>query len=261
MANSTPNDLNFQLPLIWNHYHKILSQIHKRAFWINKKQKVVFLTLSWKNSCVCTVQSKPWDFENPCSSITPPLVFWSVRLLQSWYKDFSVIPLGLWWLWSTLRWRKTGTLRTRIRFRWVWVRRGYQEDINGVLIDSGREIFIQHLWFFYNWLYVDSLVTAILLAGSIIGRANNDAWWSHRSHSWTINSASALQTWKKGFSIYLLINVVALPDKRHPLNVHGHSCSIWSPRVPHRGVRVPERSNSQSNPPSQPEQKGFIFVK
>ena len=48
--------------------------------------------------------------------------------------------------------------------------------------------------FFYNWLFVDSLVTAILLAVSIIGRANNDAWWSHRSHSWTINSASALQT-------------------------------------------------------------------
>ena len=47
--------------------------------------------------------------------------------------------------------------------------------------------------FFYNWLYVDSLVTDLLL-GFSDGRANNDAWWSHRSHSWTINSASALQT-------------------------------------------------------------------
>ena len=66
---------------------------------------------------------------------------------------------------------------------------------------------------------------------------------------------------KNGFSIHLLISVVALPDKRPPLNVHGHSCSILSPRVPHRGVRGPERSNSQSNPPSQPEQKGFKLKK
>ena len=109
-------------------------------------------------------------------------------------------------LYPTLRWRKTGTLRTRIRFRWGLSQTRLSGRYQwGTHWQWKRDIYSKFV-IFYNFLYVDSsLVTAILLDGSIIGRANNDAWWSHRSHSWTINSASALQTWKIGFSIYLLI--------------------------------------------------------
>ena len=81
MANSTPNDLNFQLPLIWNHYHKILSQIHKIALWINKKQKVVFLTLSWKNSCVCS--------QNPLTDFLINMRFWKPMFLN--YSSFGLL--------------------------------------------------------------------------------------------------------------------------------------------------------------------------
>ena len=131
MANSTLNDLNFQLPLIWNHYHKILSQIHKRAFWINKKQKVVFLTLSWKNSCVCS--------QNPLTDFLINMRFWKPMFLN--YSPFGLlVSASLAELIQGLFYHSSGSLMTLINIKMEKDRDPADENKIQVRFDSDEVI-------------------------------------------------------------------------------------------------------------------------